>query len=173
MTGWLVKNLTFFTQEDAISFPAVVSQRTPLPRRGEEPLLQCGGRGLQAPCRELGCPGGLGGWFRATLKSALKIRDWDAALFLSQGSALPSISPKMCGFTSVPTTNTLLNFRQSLSFFFVGMWTLLQGSVFCVMFFLLFFFWFVSIFFFLSVWSAPFRGRSWLLHGIRACEKIS
>lgn len=121
VTRWLVKNLTFFTQGDTISFPAVVFERISLPRCGEEPLLQCGGRGLQAPRQELGCPDGLGGWFRASLKSKLKIRDGDAALFLSQGSALPSISPKMCGFTSVPTTNTLVNFRQSWSFFFVGM----------------------------------------------------
>lgn len=180
VTGWLwLKNLPIFMQQDTIRFRAVVSQRTLLLCRGKgKETLDCSmvGTVSQASDEDLGWPGGSGLGSGQSLSLRLKTKDSDAALFLSQGSALSFfISPKMCSFTSIPSTNILVNFMQSLSFYFVGMWTLLQGS-FCsimLLFILRFVFLFVSkYFFFVSVWSAHFGGRSWLLHGIKAYERF-
>lgn len=128
---------TFFMQKGTIGFLAVVSQRTPLLCCGKERLLQHDGKGLSGFWSRAGLPW----WLGAILKSVLKTKGSDAASFLSQGSTLPSfIALKMYIFTSIPATNILVNFMQSLSFFFVGMCSSLRGSVFCIVISLSFFF---------------------------------
>lgn len=122
-------------EEDTVSFPAVISQRTPLLCHGKDPLLQCGEKGLPG---SLGCPAGFRSGSGKSLSLCLKYRTQVPPCFSLKGLHYHPSSHWRCAFLHQYQQQPS-KFYAVLEFFFVGMWTLLQCSVFCIMVFLLFF----------------------------------